>query len=97
MRDLLEAVRKALAVARGTGAQSRRSEGRSAEPEYAIAGSFGEFMIWRSADRKGRSRVKYLATAERAEELPPGTLHCIGSWERSPARSVVEALSVRRR
>ena len=96
VRDLLEPVRKALAAARETPSRSKREDTRPTEQEYAIAGSFGEFMIWRSADRDGRSHVTYLPTAERAEQIartgPQGVLHRIGSWEKSPARAAAEKL-----
>lgn len=71
---------------------------RATEPEYAIAGSFGEFMIWRSADREGRCHVIYLGTAERAEQAvlkgSRGIVHRIGAWESSPARAAAERLEV---
>jgi hypothetical protein len=50
MQDFLEAVRKALAAARATPGPAGLGDRRLAKPEYAIAGSFGEFMIWRSGD-----------------------------------------------
>jgi hypothetical protein len=96
MQDFLEAVRKALAAARATPGPAGRGDRWLAEPEYAIAGSFGEFMIWRSGDREGRSNVIYLATAERAEQAARtgsrGVVHRIGSWETSPARDAAERL-----
>jgi hypothetical protein len=96
MQDFLEAVRKALTAARATPGPGARGDRRPAEPEYAIAGSFGEFMIWRSGDRKGRGNVIYLASAERAEQAARtgsrGVLHRIGSWKTSPARDAAERL-----
>lgn len=96
MQDLLDSVRQALAAARAKASRSKRKDVQPAEPGYAIAGSFGEFMIWRSADRKGRSKVVYLATAERAEQAARtgsrGVLYRIGTWERSPAREAAERL-----
>jgi hypothetical protein len=61
-------------------------------PEYAIAGSYSEFLRWRSEDPKARARVTFLATAERAEGREPGVLHRIGTWETSPASEAAEAL-----
>ncbi len=53
--------------------------------EYAIAGSYLEFMEWRKTDLDARRGVVYL-TPERAElRTERGRLHRIGSWERSPA------------
>ena len=64
--------------------------------EYAIAGSYREFMEWRAQDPARRKRVIFLGTAERAEQLatwvPKGVLHRIGTWETSPARDAAEAL-----
>jgi hypothetical protein len=98
MQDFLEAVRKALAAARATPVRAGPEDRRPAEAEYAIAGSFGEFMIWRSGDREGRSNVIYLPTAERAEQAARagsrGVLHRIGSWRTSPARDAAERLEL---
>jgi hypothetical protein len=36
-------------------------------PEYAIAGTYQEFMTWRAIDPEKRGRVIYLFSAERAK------------------------------
>ena len=58
------------------------------KPEYAVAGSYREFMVW-AREEKSRGSVSYL-TKERAAELvdqgaAKGVLHRIGKWEESPA------------
>ena len=67
-------------------------------PEYAIAGSYQEFVEWRRQDPELRGDVIYLFNARRAEELavwaPMGKLHRIGTWETSPAREVAEKLEI---
>ena len=65
-------------------------------PEYAIAGSYREFLDWRRADPGKRDAVMYIFSEEQARELaswaPKGVLHRIGNWRASPARSVAEQL-----
>jgi hypothetical protein len=69
-------------------------EGRVAEkPEYAIAGSYADYMVWK---RTHPSSVSYL-TLERAEQLVArgaqrGVLHRLTGWESSPARDLAEQL-----
>ena len=53
--------------------------------EYAIAGSYYEFMTWVREDKKNRSGVIFLNTPERCQGREPGVLHRVGSWEQSPA------------
>ena len=62
------------------------------KPEYAIAGSYTEFMRWRSEDVKARGGVIFLNTPELCEGRAPGVLHRIGTWECSPAREAGERL-----
>lgn len=52
-------------------------------PEYAIAGTYTEFMRWRAEKPKERAHVIYLVP-ERLEGREPGILHRIGTWENSP-------------
>jgi hypothetical protein len=66
-------------------------------PECAIVGSYTEFIRWRAEDPKGRARVTFLNTAERAEQLvangaAKGALYRIGTWETSPARAAAAEL-----
>jgi hypothetical protein len=63
--------------------------------EYAIAGSYKEFLDWTDG-RAERRRIAYL-TKERAQSLldrgaRKGKLHRIGMWERSEARELAERL-----
>ena len=63
--------------------------------EYAIAGSYKEFLDWADG-RRERRRVAYL-TKERAQTLltrgaRKGKLYRIGMWERSEARELAEKL-----
>ena len=63
--------------------------------EYAIAGTYREFLDW-SNGRPERRRVEFL-TRERAQALldkgaRKGKLHRIGMWERSDARDLAERL-----
>ena len=53
--------------------------------EYAIAGTYLEFMRWVRENRKERSAVIFLNTPERCEGREPGVLHRIGNWQESPA------------
>jgi hypothetical protein len=62
----------------GTGEGTMGSE----RAEYAIAGTYREYLAWRSEDPKGRARVTFLNTAERAEQFAAsarkGTVHRVG-------------------
>jgi hypothetical protein len=74
--------------------RSRLKWGAEGKPEYAIAGSYGEFVEW--LRHYARTDVCYL-TKERAElylarGAPKGVLHRIGNWQKSPARVAAEAL-----
>jgi len=63
--------------------------------EYAVAGSYMEFMRWRKDDLEARKHIIYL-TAERVPHYTePGVLHRIGDWEESPAIPAALALEVR--
>jgi hypothetical protein len=69
-------------------------EGRVSEkPEYAIAGSYADYMVWK---RTHPSSVSYL-TRERARIMidrgaARGVLHRLSGWESSPARELAERL-----
>ena len=54
-------------------------------PEYAITGSYVEFMNWRKEDPVGRANVIYLTAERAAQHTMPGLLHLVGTWEESPA------------
>lgn len=53
--------------------------------EYAIAGTYLEFMQWVRQDKASRSGVIFLNAAERCEGRKPSVLHRIGNWQESPA------------
>ena len=53
--------------------------------EYAIAGSYLEFIRWVRENRRERSGVIFLNTPERCEGREPGVLHRIGNWQESAA------------
>lgn len=64
--------------------------------QYAIGGSYADFIQWRKADLKARRYVSYL-TRERAQILIElgarrGMLHRLPGWETSPARDLAERL-----
>ena len=60
--------------------------------EYAIAGSYYEFMTWVKEDKKHRSGVIFLNTPERCQGREPGVLHRIGNWQESAALEAAEGL-----
>jgi hypothetical protein len=67
----------------------------SVAQEYAIAGTYREFLDW-SNGRADRRHIEYL-TRDRAQALVrqgarKGKLHRIGMWERSEARELAEKL-----
>ena len=61
-------------------------------PQYAIAGTYAEFLAWCNEDPKTRRRVTLLDMPERAKGRAPGVLHRIGTWQTSPARDAAERL-----
>lgn len=63
--------------------------------EYAVAGSYLEFMEWRQADLEARRHVVYLTPERATAHTEPGTLHRIGSWQRSPALEAALRLEAR--
>jgi hypothetical protein len=70
---------------------------RGARPEYAIAGTYREFMEWQR--RHAQTDVRFL-TKERAEMYlargaRPGVLHRIGNWQTSPALDAALSLEER--
>ena len=63
--------------------------------EYAVAGSYSEFMRWRQDDLEARRNV-VLLTAERVPHFTePGMLHRIGAWEQSSAMPEALRLDLR--
>ena len=65
--------------------------------EYAIAGSYKEFLDWTDR-RKERRRITYLTRQLAETLLKQGArrikVHRIGMWERSEARELAEKLEV---
>jgi hypothetical protein len=66
-------------------------------PEYAIAGTYAEFLRWRGEDLEQRAHVTYLGSVKRVQLLvrwarPRGVLHRIGTWESAPAREAATQL-----
>ena len=63
--------------------------------EYAVAGSYMEFMAWRKDDLEARKRVIYLTAERAAEHRTLGTLHRIGTWQDSPALEAAKRLEAK--
>lgn len=61
-------------------------------PEYAVAGSYSEFMAWRREDLEARQRVIYLTPERARASREKGVVHRIGSWMSSPALEAAERL-----
>ena len=61
-------------------------------PQYAISGTYAEFLAWCNEEPRTRRRVTFLDRPERAVGRAPGVLHRIGPWESSPAREAAERL-----
>ena len=61
-------------------------------PEYAIAGSYAEFMAWRNEDREVRKNVVYLTLERTLGRTEKGVLYRIGAWKDSPALEAALAL-----
>ena len=61
-------------------------------PEYAIAGTYAEFVAWCNEEPRTRRRVTLLDMPERARGKPPGVLHRLPGWETSAAREAAERL-----
>jgi hypothetical protein len=63
--------------------------------QYAIAGTYREFMAWRREDLEGRGGVIYLTAERAAQHTEPGVFHRIGTWQESPALEAAERLEAK--